>query len=233
MSSSAENSKTTVPEDNAGKAPLSCPGHVFQHPGLQSTSPSNMILEPVESLRFRAADRYRVWLNPMICHFHDTGNPLNEGNHDPSSIRPCNEVCPKPSFLIILHTMLHMFHLHRMSALQIKCAFEAQQCVFSEYFIQGVVGVTTPVASWSEEQRDRIIEAIEQRIVMFDLILTLLGEQQSAEEITGWCLWNGFYMLAFGEDDEEDELLEGTTDPVYPTESDFLKDFRFFAADAV
>ncbi|MCJ1423352.1 hypothetical protein MMC29_001235 [Sticta canariensis] len=225
MSASAENSKTTVPEDHAGKALISCPGHVFQHPVLQNTEPSDMILE--------RAERYDVWLNPMIYHFHNKGNPENEGNHDPSSGRLRNEDYPKPSFHVMLNTMLHMFHLHGMSALQIKCAFEALQCVFSPLFIQGVVGVTTPVASWSEEQRDRIMEAIDQRIKMFRMIFILLGERKSAEEITEKCLFHDCYMLAFGETEEEDELLEGTEDPVYPTEADFLKDLEFFATDAV
>ena len=127
--------------------------------------------------------------------------------------------------------MLHMFHLHEISALQIKCAFEALQCEFSLLFIQGVVGVSTPVASWSEEQRDRILEAIDQRIRMFKLILNLLAKWKSAEEITEWCLFHDCFMLSFGETDERDDLLEGTEDPVYPTESDFLKDLEFFATD--
>lgn len=223
MSTSAEN-KMTVPEDNAGKALISCPGHVFLHPMLQNIDPSDMRVEPLE--------KYNVWLNPML-YSRDKGNPKNKENHHPSSVRLCNEVYPKPSFLTMLNTMLHMFHLHGKSALQIKCGFEGLQCVFSPLFIQGVVGVKTPLTPWPREQNVHVTQRIYQRMEMFDFVLGMLHKRNTTEEIVGLSLLNGHSILAFADMEKGGKQPEGASVPFYHTESYFLRDLWFFAIETV
>ena len=219
-----------VSDDEADEEDLiSCPGHVFKFEVLRNTPPSEMLLESLDPPHAGRTKKHIVWLHPLLYHYHGKSNPQHEENHDPSSDPLRHEGPLKPSFLATLNTILLMFHIHSLSALQIKAAFEGLQCVFSARFIQGLVGVGDPLAPWSAEQRDLVWEGMHQRMDMFRYIMALLHKRSPPKKITSCCLEKGFYILKFGANDETEpkDQLRGTEDPVYGTPSEFLGDFWY------
>ena len=181
-------------------------------------------------------EKYHVWLNPILHHPRGKSDlstqnaeiPTDTENCDPSLALFRTVTSSKPSFLTILNTMLHMFHLQGESAPQIGCKFAGVGCVFTAIFIQGVVGVSTLHTPWPVEQKVQVKERINQRMQMFHFVLEMVGKGKTSEEIVGLCLHNGHSILEFSGMEKTKKQLKGASVQIYPTELAFVRDLSIY-----
>ncbi|MCJ1428522.1 hypothetical protein MMC29_006432 [Sticta canariensis] len=221
----------TNPGNNREITTFSCSGHM-KDPIYQYHESSDMIIE--------LGEKYHVWLNPILFYPRGKVNPpmstqivetpTDNENRDPSLVPSRAVTSSKPSFLTILNTMLHMFHLHGNSAPEIGCSLAGVGCVFTAVFIQGVVGVSTLHTPWPMEQKMQVKQRINERMHMFHFVLEMINKGKTTEEIEGLCLHNGYSILEFSGMEKTKKQLEGASVGVYRTELVFLRDLKIFSS---
>ena len=156
--------------------------------------------------------------------------PTDNENCDPSLAPFRTVTSSKPSFLTILNTMLHMFHLQGQSAPQIGSKFAGVGCVFTAIFIQGVVGVSTLHTPWPMEEKVQIKQRINQRMHTLHFVLEMVRKGKPTEEIAGLCLHNGHTLLEFSQMEKGKKQLKGASVQIYRTELAFVRDLSIYSS---
>ena len=200
-------------------------------------NPRSIRFDDEPMLGSQTRERVLVSIDTILHSFDDANHPAastqnaetpNENvieNRDPSLAPPHSMRRHNSSFLSVLDTMMHMFHLEGNSEQEIETFFDNQGFYFHLLFIHGVVDVRMPPGV----ERELVEKCIEERLRVFELILRLNRSGRTAEEIRELCFHTGGCVLDLVSIGRKEDDPEQTSVHIYRTDMEFVEDLIFLS----